>query len=285
MTLPNGFLFNQGNLQDYMDCQRRFQLRYLFHLTWPAVEAEPFLEYERVAEQGSRFHKIIRQHFSGVPESSIDQSLVEDEVLHFWWRNYKQSLNDGILKLIHQDGNKLFEELILTVPLGDFRLIAKYDLLVIQPDSRYLIIDWKTSQNRPKQKWLANRQQTHVYPFVFSLAASSINNSKPINPEQIEMIYWFTNQPDKPERFYYTSSAFTSDARYLTNLSVEISQKTDPVFELTEDVKHCLFCTYRSLCNRGIKPGELHQLEEWQESGQSAEDVSLDYDQIIEIEY
>jgi hypothetical protein len=285
MTLPNGFLFNQGNLQDYMDCQRRFQLRHMLHQAWPAIEVEPFLEFERISELGSRFHKIVRQQLSGVPESSIDLSVSEDEVLQDWWENYKHSINDGILKQIQQVGNKLYVEQILTIPLGKFRLIAKYDLLVIQPDGKILIIDWKTSKNRPKQKWLENRLQTHVYPFVFSLAAASINDNNPIDPGKIEMLYWFSNQPEKPERFYYNNAALNADAGYLSNLTTEISQKTEADFQLTFDEKHCLFCTYRSLCDRGVKPGDLHQLEEWQESGQPVEEVSLEYDQIIEIEF
>ena len=40
-NLPDDFHFSQGSLQDYVDCQRRFQLRYLMKLAWPAVDAEP----------------------------------------------------------------------------------------------------------------------------------------------------------------------------------------------------------------------------------------------------
>jgi len=285
MTLPNGFLFNQGNLQDYMDCQRRFQLRHVLHQAWPAVEVEPFLEFEHISELGSRFHKIVRQHLSGVPDSSIDLSVTEDEVLQDWWENYKQSINNGILKQIQLDGNKRFVEQILTIPLGNFRLIAKYDLLLFHPDGKIFIIDWKTSKKRSKQKWLENRLQTHVYPFVFSLAAASINDNNPIDPGKIEMLYWFSNQPDEPERFSYSNAAFKADAGYLSNLITEISQKTETDFQLTFDEKHCLFCTYRSLCDRGVKPGNLHRLAEWQESEQTVEEVTLDYDQIIEIEF
>lgn len=284
MTLPNGFLFNQGNLQDYIDCQRRFQLRHVLHQAWPAVEVEPFLEFERISEIGSRFHKIVRQHLSGVPESSIDLSVTVDEVLQDWWENYIQSINHGILKQIQMDGNKLYVEQILSIPLGNFRLIAKYDLLLFHPDGKIFIIDWKTSKKRPNQKWLENRLQTHVYPFVFSLAAASINDNNPIDPGKIEMLYWFSNQPDEPERFSYSNAAFKADEGYLSNLITEISQKTEAEFQLTFDEKHCLFCTYRSLCDRGVKPGNLHQPAEWQESEQTVEEVTLDYDQIIEIE-
>ena len=45
--LPPGFQFSQRSLQDYVDCRRRFELRYLQNLAWPAVEAEPHLEQEK----------------------------------------------------------------------------------------------------------------------------------------------------------------------------------------------------------------------------------------------
>ena len=47
--LPPDFHFSQRSLQDYVDCRRRFQLRYLQHLAWPAVEAK--------ASAGLRFMK------------------------------------------------------------------------------------------------------------------------------------------------------------------------------------------------------------------------------------
>ena len=39
--LPPQFAFSQSSLQDYMDCPRRFQLRYLDRLIYPAAESEP----------------------------------------------------------------------------------------------------------------------------------------------------------------------------------------------------------------------------------------------------
>ncbi|OGO12032.1 MAG: hypothetical protein A2Y53_02945 [Chloroflexi bacterium RBG_16_47_49] len=285
MTLPEGFLFNQSNLQDYVDCQRRFQLRYMLHQAWPAVEAEPFLEYERMMDQGSRFHKIVRQHLSGVLESQIEGSVGDDELMDLWWRNYTHSLKDGILALIFQEGNTHFEELTLSIPMDNFRLVAKYDVLMIQPGGKLVILDWKTSYNHPKRKWLADRLQTHVYPYVLARAASALTGVGPVDSSQIEMIYWFTNQPELPERFSYNSPAYEADSRYLGNLISTISLKSDAIFPLTPDEKRCLFCTYRSLCNRGVKPGELPQLEEWQESIPSSQDVIIDYEQIGEIEF
>jgi CRISPR/Cas system-associated exonuclease Cas4 (RecB family) len=285
VTIPKGFLFNQSNLQDYVDCQRRFQLRYLLHQAWPAVEAEPFLAFEHRIEQGSRFHKIIYQHLTGIPESQIEQSLSDDGELETWWMNYHQSLVDGILGNILQKGKKHFVELTLSIPLGEFRLVAKYDLLVIMPDQRLYIFDWKTSKIRPKQKWLANRLQTHVYQYVLTNAVGSITDGGTSKPEQVEMIYWFTNQPDQPEQFKYNLPTFEADKKYLENLVHAIYENSDSVYPLTLNKLHCKFCNYRSLCNRGIKSGELRELEDWQESGLPSEEIHLDYEQIGEIEF
>jgi len=284
MTLPEGFLFSQSNLQDYVDCQRRFQLRHILHLAWPAVEAEPYLENERIIDQGAKFHNIVRQYLIGVPDTQISQTVSSDENMDLWWSNFLHSIKDGILEMIIESGIQHFEEITLSVPVENFRLIAKYDLLVIRPDSKLIIIDWKTAQNHPKRKWLANRLQTHVYPFVLTGAGSWFIGGNPLDPSQIEMIYWFTNQPEQPVRFPYDQSNYQEDSRYIGNLISTIDQKSEPIFPLTIDIKRCLFCTYRSLCNRGVKPGDLQHLEEWLEP-EPAEEVTIDFDQIGEIEF
>jgi CRISPR/Cas system-associated exonuclease Cas4 (RecB family) len=204
--------------------------------------------------------------------------------MQLWWRNYIHSLNNGILEIIFQDGNKRFEELTFSTPLEEFRLIAKYDLLIFRPDGKVIIIDWKTSQKHPKRSWLADRLQSHVYPFVLSRAASAIIGGNQVDPDQIEMIYWFTNQPELPERFSYNESSYHADTEYLSHLSSTISQISESVFPLTQDVRRCLYCTYRSLCNRGIKPGDLQRLEEWQ-TQEPISEITIDYDQIGEIEF
>jgi hypothetical protein len=284
MTLPENFLFNQSNLQDYVDCQRRFQLRHIIHQAWPAVEAEPYLENERLIDLGAKFHKIVHQHLIGVPEAEISRTITGDEVMQSWWNNYLHSIIDGILEFINEKGNQCYEEMTLSIPVSDFRVIAKYDLLIIRPDSKLIIVDWKTSQNLPKRRWFADRLQTHVYPYVLTCAASGFIGGNPPDPSQIEMIYWFANQPEDPERFPYNQASYQGDAMYLGNLIATINSKSEPVFPLTPDVKRCLYCTYRSLCNRGVKPGDLQHLEEWLEP-ESPDEVSIDFDQIGEIEF
>jgi CRISPR/Cas system-associated exonuclease Cas4 (RecB family) len=283
MTLPEGFLFSQSNLQDYADCQRRFQLRYLLHQAWPAVEAEPYLENERRIDQGARFHKIVRQFLIGLPEDQIKRSITHDEIMNSWWNNFIKAYREGNLTLLKDKANQHLEEMTLSVPVGEFRLIAKYDLLIFQPDGRVVIFDWKTSQNHPKRRWLAERMQTHVYPFVLVGAAQSLLEVE-IDPKYIEMVYWFANQPDQLERFAYDDNSYREDGRLLSNLISTIAQKTEPVFPLTPDIKRCLYCTYRSLCNRGVTAGDLQHLEGEPELDLD-EEITIDFDQIGEIEF
>ncbi len=282
MTLPDGFLFSQSNLQDYVDCQRRFQLKHILHQAWPAVEAEPYLENERLMDQGLKFHRIVRQYLSGVTAQQVALSIRSDEMMQLWWENiYTKS---GPLTALSEPGIRHYEEISLSVSIAQFRLVAKYDLLVIHPDGRWSIFDWKTSANHPRHRWLAERVQTHVYPFVLAGAGVGLMPGSAINPGQIEMIYWFTNQPEQPERFPYSPAAYREDNRYLSNLVTTISQKGDEIYPLTPDVRRCLFCTYRSLCNRGVAAGDIAHLEEWLEPETPAE-VSIDFDQIGEIEF
>jgi CRISPR/Cas system-associated exonuclease Cas4 (RecB family) len=283
MTLSEGFLFSQSNLQDYVDCQRRFQLRYMLHLAWPAVEAEPYLENESRMDQGAQFHKIVRQFLVGIPEDEISGTICTDEVMQSWWSNFLSAVKAGNLEMIRGKDKHCFEEITLSVPIGKFRLIAKYDLLVIHADTSVTIFDWKTSLNHPRRKWLADRLQTHVYPFVVTGALSNLTGGLSPDPSQVEMIYWFANQPEQPERFSYSPREYQEDKRMLESLVATIDQKTEPVFPLTPDERRCLFCTYRSLCNRGVRSGDLQQMQDWEEP-ESAEDVSIDLDQIGEIE-
>ena len=87
---PQDFHFSQHNLQDYTDCPRRFELRYLQKLKWPALQSEPVLEMEHRAELGRRFHELVHQSNLGLPDEQIS-SQVKDGELALWWSEYQSS--------------------------------------------------------------------------------------------------------------------------------------------------------------------------------------------------
>lgn len=158
MLLSPNFSFSQHNLQDFVDCPRRFYLKYIQELAWPAIQSEPVLELERQIELGSRFHRIIHQLFLGIdPEVLKDQS--GDPELQIWLQNF---VNTPKLS----DFRACFPETTLTTSLQGFRIVAKFDLIAVSNNEDIEILDWKTSRRKPLRSTLPNRMQTRLYPFV-----------------------------------------------------------------------------------------------------------------------
>lgn len=276
MALPNDFQFSQGSLQDYVDCPRRFQLRYVLQLAWPAQEVEPALENERHMQQGAAFHRLVHRHALGIREEDLSRTVQEPD-LRRWWHNYLERRPEGLPET-------RYPEIVLSAPAGEHRLLAKYDLVAVEAGQRAIIVDWKTSRRRPKHKYLAQRLQTKVYPYLLVQAGAHLNGGQPLVPEQVEMVYWFADHPDNPVHFGYDATEYEADETYLTSLVEEIAGLGEEDLPLTTQERRCKFCPYRSLCRRGVEAGPLDEMEDEADAG-DAFDVVLDFEQIAEIEY
>lgn len=282
MTLPDKFLFSQGSLQDFVDCRRRFQLRYINRLSWPALQAEPALDFERYLQQGALFHRMVQAYVLGVPQERLS-GLIHDEDLERWWGNYLDYTKD-LTGFGNLSGIRHHPEISLAAPLADFRLVAKFDLIVITPEKQAVIFDWKTSRKQPRRPWLAERLQTRVYPYLLVRAGAFLNQGTPLQPGEVEMVYWFADFPSQPERFAYSDEQFQADDDYITGLVETIQRLGEDQFPLTSDERRCVFCVYRSLCDRGVKAGGMEIFSEDLDA-EEVFDIALDFEQIAEIEF
>lgn len=269
MPLPLNFQFSQASLSDYVDCARRFQLRYLLEQAWPAVEAEPLLERERVMALGQRFHKLIQQHIEGLPAEALTPSPDEPE-LSRWWQSYLRAFDSTLRDLPPQRR----AEVALSIPLGGHRLIAHCDLIAVEAD-RVVIVDWKTEQRRPTREQLLNRLQTKVYRYVVAEVQQRA-------PGTVSMIYWFAQYPDQPEVLTYDARQHVEDQRYLIELITEIDQRAaqSGEWDKTPNERKCAYCTYRSLCSRGVVAGALSPDDEDLET-----ELVIDLAELDEIAY
>lgn len=276
------FTFSQSSLQDYVDCARRFQLRYIERLQWPAVETAPALENERRQLEGQQFHRMAQQLLIGLPAeklgrmaASLSWQTTQSDDLRRWWDNF----------LAHRpnlDGFKLYPELTLTAPIEKHRLVAKYDLVAISPE-KALIFDWKTSRKRPKDEWMAARLQTKVYRALLVAAGAHLNGGKTFEPEQIEMTYWYADFPSEPTKLPYTTKQHKRDWAGLFAMVHELAAKQS--FPLTADEQKCAYCPYRSYCERGITAGDPSAAPETDELEAAPSLLDVTIEQIQEIEF
>jgi hypothetical protein len=249
--LPPVFQFSQNSLQDYLDCARRFQLRYVEGRRWPGAKSEPIEEHEHLMELGSQFHLLVERHLLGLPPESLTPV---DARLKKWWDNY---LNQPLPDL---PSTIRLPEVQLSVPVGDQRLVARFDMLALDPGERAVIVDWKTGQFRPKDETMARRMQTIIYPFVLVEAGLS-QFGGPIRPEQVSLVYWFAEHPGSPAAFDYNEETHERSRRLIAGMIDEILAHEEAVWPLTEDESLCRYCVYRSLCNRGAVAGLLSEAE------------------------
>lgn len=269
MFIPLATL-SQSSLQDYADCPRRFQLRYIEQLEYPAAESEPALENEKHQQEGQAFHRLVQQSLIGISDDKLAR-LAASPNLARWWENF----------LTHRpqiDGYTIYPELALSAPLGTSRLVAKYDLIATR-EGEAVIYDWKTYLKRPRNEWLAARWQTRVYRYLLTAAGGPLNGGQAFVPERIEMVYWFADFPTDPAVFRYDMSQFKRDKSALDTIVKEIETRKD--FELTDDVKKCQYCTFRSYCNRGALAGDWKEAEAEAE----AEFFDVNFEQIDEIAF
>jgi len=251
--------YSAHSLQAYVDCARRFELSYLEELKWPAVESEPLLQSERHMTDGRRFHEMVHRDTLGilvpVPDGGKDPDITR------WWNNYMVQRPADI-------AGKRFAEKTLVGTIGSSTLVATCDLIVISDGAgdasaaggvprRARIFDWKTWRRRHARTWLADRLQTRIYPYLLVQAGAALADGEPLTADEIEMVYWYSDFPDNPEVFAYNETQFREDEAYLGGLIDEILSREAGTFELTTEEKQCMYCVYRSFCDRGGVAGYL----------------------------
>jgi ATP-dependent helicase/DNAse subunit B len=245
MIDPN-FVFSQSNLQTFEYCRYRFYLRYIQHLQWPAqISASD--DYQNDLEAGTFFHQLIHQHFLGF----------ERELLLEQARNYPDARLNGWLTTFFNSpyanlAGKLYPETAFTTQIGAHLISAKVDLLQVTDNGNITIYDWKTSRKSPSIHHLKDRFQSKVYPLVVSKRLNNVDDQT-----LIAMIYWEANFPDKPIIFNFAETDIETIEKELLVKMNEIKSLSEKDFVLTNDIRRCNWCEFRSFCDRGVSAGAL----------------------------
>jgi hypothetical protein len=94
------------------------------------------------------------------------------------------------------------------------------------------------------------------------------------------MIYWFADFPAEPANFPYNEAQFKRDCDALTKLAREIESAS--AYPKTDDRQKCNYCPYRGYCDRGIRAGDMEDVET---EMQAEELFDVNFEQIGEIEF
>ncbi len=288
LLLPPTFAFSQSTLQAYTNCARRFWLAYVQQLPWPAQEASPVQDAERARRLGETFHLLVERAELGMAPETLAAPL--EEPLTTWFERYLLHRPSDLPHRSPTPGageeNIVEIEQVLSLPLTlddgrSVRLAAKYDLIAIEPGRRAVIIDWKTTEKRPKAESLRFKWQTQVYLYLLVEASAALPWG-PLTPDQVEMRYWFTAAPTDPVILRYTEVQHAATGKRLRDtLAAIFAGEHEIDFPKVEDTetnrkRFCGFCVYRSKCNRGTAAGDFHLLEE-DEGGFPAEEDALEF--------
>lgn len=252
-------------LGTYSVCPLRFKYRYVDNLYWSRLwGSRP--EERKALEKGQNFHLMARRYYAGV-----DPALVADPV--------EQRDLDGWMHLLQGFLPRTFDpafypELELRLNRPDLKLVAKFDLVVVDPDGRATIFDWKTEKKLPNRSYLLKSMQTRVYRYMLCAAGGQYSPKGQFRPEDVSMIYWHPLHPHKWERLAYSEAQFHKDEAFLQESVARILRTQPENFPPTPDEGVCRRCEYQMICHgRRSEEVDLEAEEELLDASLSWEDL------------
>jgi len=260
--------FSQLALKTYQSCPLRFRRRYLEGLFWPGNWAGDMEQRESI-ERGRLFHLLAQRYYTGNGKMAGREEAVPEGVRE-WLRNLRAFRP-------FQEEHTFLPEHELRLNTGGIRLLAKYDLLMVTPDGRAVIYDWKTNASRPSGKFWGKDFQTRVYQYLLCRAGGAYSPKGSFNPGEITMIYWNPNFPGVVEPLGYTEKQFRDDERVFRETIERIENLDFADFGPAPDQRQCRFCEYAPICH-----GERAREVELEDEDM---DFDLDWESINEIAF
>lgn len=240
--MPERIVFSRPKLWTYLLCRRRFQLHYLRHLPWPVAPQEE--KWQEASRRGQAWHQLLERHFLGLP---VDPG--RDPHLARWWRTFQEqgpAIPPGLP----------LPEISVTVPVGDHLLTGRFDLLVLNGPAGH-IYDWKTERHPRSPADLAADWQTRLYFAILAAGGAALQPGRgPLDPDQIQLTYWFVEQPAASVTLSYSRAEHAVNWAEIEGLVAEINERLaeDGPWPLTEDWSTCGQCAYQVYCGRQAAP-------------------------------
>lgn len=245
-------------LRLFTECPLRFRRRYIDGLYVGGMPDDP--DEQRALRQGERFHLMARRYYAGLHPGTLGDAADRAELLG-WLERLQRYLPRDTERAYYPELELRLHEPSLQPVRPDqpgspaqpvqpaLRLMAKFDLLTVDPDGRATIYDWKTLRRMPARERLAEAFQTVVYRYVLCSAGGAYAPGGRFDPGQVTMVYWNPLKGGREERFPYSAAQFAADGERLRRLAAEILSTPPGGFLPTGDERVCARCEYRPLCD------------------------------------
>jgi hypothetical protein len=227
-------------LSTYQSCALRFRYRYLDNLYWSRAWGATD-EDRKALELGQNFHLMARRFYAGVDPAQVADPIDQKQLEH--WLGLLQGYNPRTFD------RQYYPELDLRLNRSGLKLMAKFDLVVVQPDGRAIIFDWKTEKRMPKREYLKKSMQTLIYRYMLCAAGGSYSPNGQFKPSDVTMIYWNPSFYTRPIELPYSDAQFAKDELYLQNLIAHILRTPRELFLATTQLSTCQRCEFNMLCH------------------------------------
>lgn len=227
-------------LATYQSCHLRFRFRYIDNLYWSRVWGATEDE-RRALEQGQSFHLMARRYYMGVDTARVADPVEQQQLEH--WLGLLQGYNPRSFD------KEFYPELDLRLNRPDLRLMAKFDLLVVEPNGRATIFDWKTERRMPRREYFRKSMQTLVYRYLLCAAGGQYSPRGKFKPEEITMVYWNPLYYSRPIELPYSEAEFQKDEEYVQKLVSHILSTPRDQFRATTQESICQRCEFQMICH------------------------------------
>ncbi|MBC2581057.1 PD-(D/E)XK nuclease family protein [Clostridium sp. DJ247] len=231
------FYYSQNSLNTFYKCPLKFKLKYIDNMSW-RNDSPMDRGYNEGIKLGLDFHLMCERYFSDIPLGNcVDNSVI---------LNWVKALKD---RFILQKDYIYLPEYEIKMKKKSIRLQAKYDLIIITPEGRVEIWDWKTENRKLSLKEMEQRFQTMVYMYVLKEEIKNLFNID-IIAENIKMFFWQPLYADDIIAISYSGEKHTAN-----EIGIEMIIKTIDNYNFLKDFnktlyyKNCRFCEFNYFCN------------------------------------
>ena len=158
----------------------------------------------------------------------------------------KESIDSLVAEFPLKKTYKYFPEVEIRKRDDNLKLLARYDLVIVKPQNKLQIIDFKLGEKKIDEKYLKDSLQTKIYLYLlYENYKLIVNSNKKIG--SLEMIYFQPNFPKEKILIKYSEEKHHENKKFLQKIIENIEGFNFETLE-KQRVKYCNLCNLQKNC-------------------------------------